>query len=138
MRGEDRVFPWLVTEVDGAIVAYAYAGTHRARAAYRWTVETSIYSGPAHVRRGMGRALYAALFAELVGLGYREAVAGITLPNEASVRFHEALGFGPIGVFPRVGYKLGAWFDVGFWQRSLASGDGAPPEPVSLPPFDAA
>jgi phosphinothricin acetyltransferase len=113
-------YPWLVLEADGAIRGYAYASALRTRAAYRWSVETTVYVRNDQHRGGVGRALYTALLGCLATQGFVAAYGGITLPNPASVRFHEALGFACVGVFPSVGYKLGAWHDVGFYQRLLA------------------
>jgi phosphinothricin acetyltransferase len=110
---------WLVAEVDGRPVGYAYASAHRARAAYRTSVETSAYVHDDHQRRGIGRALYTQLLNELGERGFASAFAGITLPNDASVGFHESLGFEPIGVFPRVGRKFGAWHDVAWFYRAI-------------------
>ncbi len=137
--------PWLVAEVaaakgesdgdgDGrAIAGYAYAGRFSGRPAYDWSVETSIYLAESARGRGIGRALYQALLAVLVAQGYRQAMAGIALPNPASVRLHESVGFAPVGVYRAVGWKLGAWHDVGWWQRGLASSAiGAPQAPVPL------
>ena len=124
---------WLVAERDGEIAAFAYGGTHRSRAAYRWTVETSVYVGGAHARRGLGLQLYSALLPALEDRGYRMAVAGITLPNPASVGLHEAVGFVAVGIYRRIGWKAGEWRDVGWWQRPLGTdppGGGPPPEPL--------
>ena len=112
---------WLVHEAGG----YAYATRHRERAAYRFTVETSVYVAEAAQGRGVGRALYDALLEEVARRGFRVALAGITLPNPASVALHESLGFEPVGVFREVGFKFGAWHDVGWWQRGLAEGPAA-------------
>jgi phosphinothricin acetyltransferase len=110
---------WLVAEVDGRQVGYAYASAHRAREAYRASVETSAYVRQDYQRQGIGRALYTQLFQELCERSFGSAYAAITLPNEASVGFHESLGFKPIGVFPRVGRKFGAWHDVAWFYRPL-------------------
>lgn len=132
--------PWLVAEIGGEIAAYAYAGPHHQRAAYRWTADVTVYTDPDHHRRGIGRGLYEALFGLLAAQGVYEACAGITLPNAASVGLHEALGFVAVGVYRDVAYKLGAWRSVGWWQRSLkprpqgrAPADPIPPAP---PPSD--
>ncbi|MEE2971716.1 MAG: GNAT family N-acetyltransferase [Planctomycetota bacterium] len=124
------VHPWIVyeevAESDASIVTgYAYAVPFRARAAYRWCVESSVYVDPAWGGRSIGRSLMEVLMRLLADLGLHEVVAGVTLPNPASVRLHEKLGFEPVGVFPRSGWKDGDWHDVGFWTRSLRSG---PPE----------
>src|SRR5215212_7028069 len=116
-----RAMPaWLVAcDGDGAVVGYAYASTHRDRPAYRWAVEVSAYVESGATRRGVGRALYDALLPLLAERGYRVALAGITLPNPASVALHERCGFAPVGVYRGIGFKSGAWRDVGWWQRAL-------------------
>jgi L-amino acid N-acyltransferase YncA len=125
--------PWLVAELDGELVGYAYACPHRERPAYRWAADVSVYVAAGHTGRGVGRRLYTELFERLRRQRFRLACAGITLPNAASVALHESLGFAPIGVSSGIGWKQGAWRDVGWWQLELApAGDGPPPEP--LPP----
>jgi phosphinothricin acetyltransferase len=114
-------YPWLVAEDDGPVLGYAYASAFRARAAYDWAVETTVYIATAAQGRGVGRSLYDALLAELIRAGFTQAVAVIALPNDASVRLHERLGFAPVGVNPAIGYKHGRWIDVGIWQRALAT-----------------
>lgn len=123
-------FPWLVREEDGGILGYAYAARHRDRAAYRWSVDAAVYVRPDARERGVGRGLYTRLFAILERQGYHAAFAGITLPNPASVRLHEGCGFEPVGVYREVGWKHGAWRDVGWWRRPLAPAPGKPAEPV--------
>ena len=110
---------WLVAERDGQVVGYAYGGAHRDRAAYNRTVEVSAYVGQSLQRSGVGRRLYTELFDRLHGDGYRLLVAGITLPNDASVGIHEALGFERVGVYRNIGFKNGQWWDVGWWQLDL-------------------
>lgn len=110
---------WLVATEQDQVLGYAYGTPHRARDAYRYSVEVSIYLGPNSQGRGVGRQLYTRLLEDLVQLGYRQAYAGITLPNDASVALHRATGFEPIGVFPRVGFKFGEWHDVSWWHRQL-------------------
>jgi L-amino acid N-acyltransferase YncA len=124
-----RQYPWLVCEADGRILGYAYAGGHRERPAYRWSVEASAYVRQGEHRRGVGRALYVALFRLLVLQGYCNAYAGITLPNPASVGLHEAVGFRPVGVYCGVGFKCGAWYDVGWWSLDLRPRPDAPELP---------
>lgn len=128
---EDPLHPWLVaTGAAGTVLGYAYAAPHRARPAYRWSVETSVYvSEPG---RGTGTALLLALIDVCRAAGFVSAYAGIALPNPASTTLHARVGFTSIGTFPRVGYKLGRWVDVGWWHRALASvpDDQAPPEPT--------
>lgn len=125
-------YPWLVCDIDGQIAGYAYATRHRVRGAYRWSVDTSVYIKEAHRRRGVGRGLYESLFAILAAQGYFNAYAGISLPNPASVALHESMGFERIGVYRRVGYKLGRWHDVGWWQRTLNEHEKSPKEPSDL------
>ena len=110
---------WLVAEQAGQVGGYAYATSFRQRAAYQWSIEMSAYLAPAFRGRHVGRALYERLVALMVDKGYCTAYAGITLPNEASVRFHQALGFTAVGVFRRAGRKFGMWHDVSWWQRPL-------------------
>ena len=126
------LYPWLVLEDGGRVVGYAYASQHRPRAAYRWAVDVAIYVDRAHRRRGAGRALYEALFELLRRQGLRSACAGVTLPNDASVALHRALGFEHVGTYRSIGWKARAWRDVSWWQLQLAPGardDGPPPEP---------
>ena len=115
-------YPYLVAERAGEVVGYAYGGQHRARAAYRWSVEVSAYVSEGARRSGVGRALYAALLPQLAERRFHIAVAGIALPNDGSVALHEAMGFEPVGVFREVGFKFGRWHDVGWWQRFLDRG----------------
>ncbi|HST34662.1 MAG TPA: arsinothricin resistance N-acetyltransferase ArsN1 family B [Solirubrobacteraceae bacterium] len=122
-------YAWLVLEDEGRVVGYAYGGRFHARPAYRWACEVSVYLETGRRRTGGGRALYEALLARLRERGFRIAIAGMTLPNEASVGLHEALGFEPVGAYRRIGYKLGGWHDVAWMQRRLLDEDGEPPEP---------
>ena len=120
---------WLVLEVAGRVVGYAYASQYRARAAYRWAAEVTVYIDPEHRGFGGGRLLYERLFERLRRQGFQVVVAGVTLPNDASVRLHRAMGFEPVGVYRRIGWKLGAWHDVSRWQLELAPPTTtAPPE----------
>ena len=128
-RLHDR-FPWLVA-TDGRVVGVAYAAPFHGRAAYQWTVEATVYVDPSSQRRGVGDALYTELMPRLRGRGFHSVVAVIALPNEPSVRLHERHGFVRVGQLVEAGYKLGAWHDVGFWQRRLDGGnDMSPPRPV--------
>jgi len=128
---------FLVAEDGGDVVGYAYACRWAERAAYDWAVETSVYVDGGHHGEGVGRALYAELFGRLRAQGFRVAVAGITLPNPASIGLHEGLGFEPIGTLRDIGFKEGGWRDVGYWQLYLQPpGEGAPEPP--LPPGPAA
>jgi L-amino acid N-acyltransferase YncA len=120
---------WLVLEDAGRIAGYAYGRPFAERAAYRWACETSIYLELGRRRTGGGRALYEALFVRLAQRGYRQALAGMSLPNEASVRFHQALGFEPVGVYRKIGWKNGAWHDVAWVQKTIAVAPDPPAEP---------
>jgi phosphinothricin acetyltransferase len=127
--------PWLVAETDNEVVGFAYACEHRTRAAYRWAVDVSIYLAEANRGQGLGRALYEELFERLRDQRFRVACAGVTLPNEASVRLHESLGFTPVGVYRRIGWKAGAWHDVGWWQLDLSPDGEDPPEEPLAPEY---
>lgn len=120
--------PWLVCADGATIAGYAYATSWRERAAYQWTVETTVYVHPDHHRRGVARGLYTALLAALRAQGFTTALAGIALPNPASVGFHESFGFQWVGVYRSVGYKLGAWHDVG-WLQLMLREDREQPDP---------
>jgi len=109
----------IVAEFDGDVVGYAYGSEHRARSAYRWSVETTVYVAPDHQRTGVGRKLYQVLLPRLAEAGFCNAYAGTTLPNPGSVGLHLAVGFTPVGVFSRVGNKFGRWHDVSWFQKPL-------------------
>ena len=119
--------PWLVAVDGGDVVGFAYASPHHERPAYRWTVDVTVYLADAACGRGLGRALYGRLLPDLASRGLVTALARITVPNTASVALHEAMGFRPAGVLPQVGFKLGAWHDVGLWALRLADPPPAPP-----------
>lgn len=125
-------YPYLVCRVDGKLIAYAYAAKYRERAAYRFGVETSVYIAGEGQGRGIGKALYAALFELLPLLGYQTAYAGICIPNEKSSRLHEAFGFIPNGTHLKTGYKLGRWLDVVWLQKVLGEYPERPEEPISI------
>lgn len=111
---------WLVAQgPDGGIAGYAYGSPHRTRAAYATSADVAVYVDPAQARRGIGRALYGALLPLLKDRGIHAAFAGIALPNAGSIGLHEAMGFTPVGIYREVGWKMGAWRDVGWWQRVL-------------------
>jgi len=124
--------PWLVCAHQEKILGYAYASQHRARAAYQWCVDASVYIHPQARRQGIGHGLYSSLFKILTLQGFYNVYAGIALPNPASVALHELLGFLPIGVYNAVGYKLGAWHDVGWWHLSLRPKTVPPDKPLGL------
>lgn len=125
---------WLVDDEDGRIAGYAYASPHRERAAYRWVVEVTIYMDADYRGRGRGRALYSELFGRLRRQGIFKAYAGILVPNPASQAFHESMGFTLVGIYRKIGYKLGAWRDVGWWQLALLPEIDSPGEPT-IPPL---
>jgi L-amino acid N-acyltransferase YncA len=129
IRALQGQYPWLVFEVDEKVLGYAYASRHRERHAYQWSVDVSVYIHASGHRRGIGRALYTSLFEILRRQGYVNAYAGITLPNPSSVGLHESLGFAPVGVFTRTGYKFGRWHDVVWLQLRLLD----TPTPVPHP-----
>jgi phosphinothricin acetyltransferase len=124
-----RTHAWVVLEDEGRVVGYAYAGPFQARAAYRWSCEVSVYMERGRRRTGGGRALYEALLARLAERGFRTAVAGTTLPNDASVGLHRAMGFEPVGTYRRIGWKHSAWHDVAWVQRTIVTGQDPPAEP---------
>jgi len=126
-----RTHPWVVLEDGGRVAGYGYASQHRVRAAYRWAVDVGIYVDPEYRGTGAGRRLYEGLFELLRRQNYRVACAGITLPNDASIGLHEALGFERVGVYREIGYKNGAWHDV-VWMQLVLGDDGGPPaEPLA-------
>jgi L-amino acid N-acyltransferase YncA len=121
-------YPYLVAELDGAIVGYAYAGPYRARAAYRWSVEDTIYVAPSSQRRGIGRALLERLIADAEAGGFRQMIAVIgDSANASSIELHRAAGFRMVGTFDNVGFKFGRWLDSVLMQRPLGTGATAMP-----------
>lgn len=120
-------YPFVVAELDGRFAGYAKAGPWRERAAYQWTPESGIYVEPFAQRRGVGAALYARLIDALKAQGFHSVIGGVTLPNEASVRLHERLGFVKISHVKDAGWKFNQWHDVGFWQLMLNPGASPPP-----------
>ena len=137
LRTRLQHYPWLVWEDAGAVLAYAYAGRFRERAAYDWIAETSIYVRHDAQRRGIARRLYGALLDVMRLQGITQAVGVITLPGSASVAMHEAMGFTPAGVWRQCGYKLGQWWDVGVWQKELQPAAIPPPAVTPFPALDA-
>jgi L-amino acid N-acyltransferase YncA len=129
-----RELPYLVCEIDGQIAGYAYASNHRARAAYRWTKELSVYIHPDFKRRKIGKAMYYCIMELLKFQGVNSVLAGITLPNPESVGFHENLGFTKVAEFHTTGFKLGKWHDVGWWELRLNSTLATPMEKLILFP----
>ncbi len=127
-------YPWLICEIPttGEIAGYAYASAHNPRSAYNWSVNVSIYLNSKHHRCGIGTALYKSLFSCLRQQGYRNACAGITLPNAGSIGLHESMGFELVGVYNEIGYKFGKWHDVGWWQMALQNRVQDPIAPLNL------
>jgi L-amino acid N-acyltransferase YncA len=131
IEAANRSHAWFVLEEAGRVVGYAYGGPMHRRAAYRWSCEVSVYVETGRRRSGAGRALYEALFERLAERGFRTAIAGMTLPNEASAGLHQAMGFEQIGVYRDIGWKLGSWHDVAWMQRPLAgAGPGSAESPT--------
>ncbi|KZC39586.1 MULTISPECIES: GNAT family N-acetyltransferase [Rhodanobacter] len=133
LRARLKHYPWLVWEEAGEVLAYAYAGRFRERAAYDWIAETSIYVRADAQRRGIARQLYGALLDVMRQQGITQAVGVITLPGAASVAMHEAMGFQPAGVWRQCGYKLGQWWDVGVWQKELQPAANPPAAVIPFP-----
>lgn len=127
-----QYLPWLVYERNGKALGYVYAGLHRQRAAYQWSVEVSVYIRQTERRLGIGQALYTSLFKILVLQGYFNAYAGMTLPNPGNARLHEKMGFKPIGTYHKVGYKNGAWRDVAWCELLLQPLVSNPEKPQNI------
>ena len=127
-----EMFPWLVAADDlGDVIAFAKAGPWKGRCAYEWTAETTVYVMPDRHGDGIGTALYTRLVETLRAQGYRTLLGGITQPNPASVRLHEALGFRKVALLEGVGRKFDRWHDVGYWQLQLGDDDA---EPTTIKP----
>jgi L-amino acid N-acyltransferase YncA len=127
-----QIRPWLVCEVNGTIAGYAYASAYRERVAYQWCVESSVYVHDNFLKAGVGTALYTALFEILKKQGFYTVYAVINLPNERSVAFHEKMGFEYFASYKNVGYKLGKWKTVGWWQLVLHEYKDDPVPPVKF------
>jgi phosphinothricin acetyltransferase len=124
--------PWLVCEIEKKIAGYAYAGVHRERKGYQWCVEPSVYIDEKYYRYGVAKALYTALFEILKLQGFVNAYAVITLPNDKSVAFHEKFGFRYLTTYKKIGYKLGQWHDVGWWEMQINTAEENPKEPIKF------
>jgi L-amino acid N-acyltransferase YncA len=124
-------YPWLVAEINDEVVGYAYSSKHRSRCAYGWSVDSSVYVSTSYQRKGIAQKLYEKLFVILEEQGAVNVFAGIALPNDGSVSFHESIGFKKIGIYKNVGYKLNRWHDVGWWQKELLFVD----RPKNMIPF---
>jgi L-amino acid N-acyltransferase YncA len=129
-------WPWLVCEINGVIAGYAYGAKYRERVAYQWCVESSIYVHDDYLKHKVGKALYTALIEILKKQGYRNVYAVINLPNDRSVKFHEDCGFTYFATYEKVGYKLGKWKNVGWWQLSINEYGMEPEAPVKFSEID--
>src|SRR5580693_5182462 len=125
-------YPWLVCLMGDKIVGYAYASKHRDRTAYQWSVDSAIYLSPAVQRKGIARILYESLFSILRLQGYFNVYAGISLPNEKSVGFHEKIGFEEIGIYKKTGFKHGSWHNTAWYQLHLTDHKENPPIPKKI------
>ncbi len=136
-RIEDTLglYPYIVADRDGEIVSYVYARRWRARPAYDWDVEITVFVKDGNEGQGIGRAMYTALTRLLVAQGYANAVAVVTVPNESSIRFHESMGFHMAGSFPACGFKLGEWHTVEFWWKQLGELPDQPQPPIPFKTF---
>lgn len=132
MKKIQQQFPYLVCEIDGKVVGYAYASKHRERAAYQWSADLSIYIDEAYHRMHIATQLYDNLIGLLKKQGYYTAFAGVTCPNPNSEAFHEAYGFDTVGTFRNVGYKLGQWRDVKWYALQLADYQVDPETPKAI------
>lgn len=133
IRETEKQFPWIVCEIDGEIVGYGYASRHHARAAYQWSVETSIYVKNTFHRQGIASTIYKALFEILAWQGFYNIFVGITSPNEKSFQFHSAMGFVDSGSYQNTMYKFGKWCDVHWMAKSLREHMGEPKPTISFP-----
>ncbi|NPV93526.1 MAG: N-acetyltransferase [Firmicutes bacterium] len=115
-------YPWVVWEVDRKVAGYAYASTYNERAAYQWSVVSSVYVDQSCRKQGGATRLYSALRDFLRLQGFHRVYAIIALPNQASERFHQGFGFEAVGTFHRAGFKLGQWHDVGWYELSIDHG----------------
>lgn len=129
-------WPWLVEETDGEITGYAYASRYRERTAYQWSIECSVYVHDKYLRSGIARKLYSILFAILKEQGFTTVYAVINLPNDRSVAFHESMGFRYFATYEKVGFKLGQWKNVGWWQLQLNEYAHNPAPPVKFTALD--
>lgn len=120
--------PWLVATIGDKVIGYAYATDHRSRQAYQWNQEVTVYVHEAYRKRGVASTLYKKLLLLLTAMGFRKAIAVITLPNEASIAFHKRFGFKHVGEMPAIGYKIGRWHDTSWWNLKLVENSEPPKE----------
>lgn len=132
MAKVQKMYPWLICEINGNIVGYAYASRFREREAYEWSVDFSVYINSKYQRKNIGRALYSALFEILKLQGFYNAFAGVTIPNIKSESLHEAFGFKAIGVYKNVGYKFGRWHDVKWFELEIQKHIQEPEKPKAI------
>lgn len=125
--------PWLVCLYDQKVIGYAYASKYRQRVAYQWSVEVSVYINADYRRRNIATGLYTSLFGILELQNFKNILAGISLPNDASVSFHESMEFRKIADYDKIGYKFGKWHSVGWWQRSIGKKTNPPGEVIKMP-----
>lgn len=125
-REAREFYPWVVAEEGERVAGFASASRYKAKAAYDWTVEVTVYTHPNHQGHGIGRSLHTRLLEILEAQGYRTIVAGIALPNPSSVRLHESLGFTHVGTLQQAGWKIGQWHDVGYWSKTFGSTSDGP------------
>ena len=124
--------PWLVAEIQGKVVGYAYATDHRSRQAYQWNQEVTVYVHPEYRKLGIAKKLYLLLLDMLKAMNFCKAIAVITLPNDASIGFHRAIGFRHIGEMKNIGYKNGKWYNTSWWDLDLDTNQSAPKEIVPI------
>jgi phosphinothricin acetyltransferase len=132
IRNISEVYPWIICEIDGGIAGYAYAAGHHERAAYQWAVNLSVYIGEDYKRKGLGSVLYATLFDILEHLGYFTGLACVTRPNPQSEKFHESFGFRTVGIYHHVGFKLGRWHDVVWYEAPIKEPVPEPLQPLAI------
>jgi len=138
VRSISEIYPWIVCQIDGCLAGYAYASQHHERVAYQWSANLSVYIKNEYQRKGLARVLYTTLFELLGHLGYFSGLAGITHPNSKSEGFHSNFGFKQVGIFHNVGYKLGQWRDVAWYEMAIKEPSQEPPDPLPIKSADTA
>ena len=132
LYGISQRYPVLVCEIDGQVVAYCYGGAHRAKIAYQWSVESTIYISEAYHGKGLGHIMYTALFDILRLQGFINVYAGVSVPKAQSEHFHLKYGFKPVGVFEKIGYKFGQWHDLSWFEYRLVEHPDVPSLPITI------